>query len=422
MPIIPIAIVIFIIGYAIITLEHRIDLHKSFTAAALGGLLWLLIGVWRGPGAQQDLEILGSEIFGLIAFLFFAMTLVEILNHYDLFDFIRIKILKLELPDALELWVIGAIAFGLSAAIDNLTAAIAITQIALRFFRGRNLLIAAATIVIAANAGGAWSPLGDVTTTMLWLAGKFTAPQVIIAGFLPSLTIFMVSTWLMGRKLTQNTQDVAEEDVAISKSEWAVIAVALASFALPFVFSSLGLAPYLGLLAGLGIVGVLIALVKRIDAQKTHLEADIEMMLANVKFASLLFFIGILLAVGALGYLGVLDKLSERVFGSEPQLWRLIGGSAALGVLSAIIDNIPLTAAAIDVLGAADPAIWALLALAVGSGGSLLIIGSAAGIVAMSTVKELTFFRYLKIATVPALAGYCAGIAVWYVQYQLFFS
>lgn len=420
---------IFIAGYVLITLEHRYDLHKALPAAALGAGLWILIGLFQGgEGLAHALDEVGSDIFGLIIFLTAAMTLVEILTHYRLFDLIRIKIYSLGLTDDKQLWVIGAVAFFLSAIIDNLTATLVMLAIATRFFGGGNLLRAAAIVVIAANAGGAWSPIGDVTTIMLWLAEKFTAFEVIAWGFLPSVALFFVSTFLLTRNVTEDTKDIEEEHIAFSGSEKVVIGFALGSFLLPFFVSRIGLEPYFGLVFGVGVVGLLIAYF-RLRAKKkednpekhhTHLTASLEEQLSKIDLASLLFFTGILLAVGALEHLGILDLISHALLGEAPNLARFIASNSALGVLSAIMDNIPLTAAAIEILNTTEPAIWVLLALTVGTGGSLLVIGSAAGVVAMGKVKELTFFNYLKIATIPAACGYVVAIAVWSAQYLLF--
>lgn len=415
-----IASLIFIAGYALITLEHRWNLSKAVTAVAMGALLWLIIAIRDGHAVEHFTAEMGSEIFGLVAFLLAAMTLVEILVHYQFFDLIRMKLLRLGLDDVKQLWLMGIIAFFLSAVIDNLTTTIVMVQISRRFFRGENLLIAAASIVIAANAGGAFSPIGDVTTIMLWLAKKFTAIEVILWGFLPSLALFFVSFYLMAIKLGRDTKDLVEESVALTGSEKIVISSAFAAFPMPLIFHLLGLQPYFGLLMGLGITGLIIAVFKnKLSERTTHLEADIEKLLKGVDFASLLFFTGILLAVGALRYLGILSAISNSVFGEAPELWRLVAGNTFLGIFSAIVDNIPLTAAAIDILNTSDPALWVLLALTVGTGGSMLVIGSAAGVVAMGMVKELTFKKYMQIATVPAAVGYFVAIFVWYLQYMI---
>lgn len=420
-----IASVLFIAGYALIALEHRFNLSKAMTASALGGLLWLLIAAEGGAEEiAHALEGIGGEIFGLIAFLLAAMTLVELLIHYRFFDLIRSKLLALSLSDAKQLWLVGVIAFFLSSVIDNLTTTIVMVQIARRFFRGRNLLVAAAMIVIAANAGGAFSPIGDVTTIMLWLAHKFSASEVILWGFLPSVTLFGVSTYILGRRIVGDTKDETEEGIrhfSLSRSEGIVVGAIFSSFALPVVFHLIGLEPYLGLLFGLGVVGMLIALLRNgFSRRETHMSAEIETIVKRVDMSSILFFVGILLAVGALRHLGILTLVSEHLFGPSPEFMRLFFGNALLGVFSAIVDNIPITAAALDIITSTDPAVWVLLALAVGTGGSLLVIGSAAGVIAMGMIKELTFRRYFEIAFVPALVGYAAALLVWLLQYGLF--
>jgi Na+/H+ antiporter NhaD/arsenite permease-like protein len=430
-------IAVFVAGYVLITLEHRYQLHKAITAALLGALLWLMIAFKEGAAVKESTEKAGAEIFALVLFLLAAMTLVEILVHYRLFDWIRFRLLALGLNDYKQLWVISGFTFFLSPVIDNLTATLVMLAIAGRFFRGRNLMVAAATIVIAANAGGAWSPIGDITTIMLWLAEKFTATEIMAWGFLPSVALLIVSTWLLGRKIHSDTRDVVEETVTLSRSEKVIVGFALGSFPLPLLFSRLGLEPYFGLIFGLGIVGMLIAAFRLAaarslglgahltgdvldsvdDSHKTHLTSDIEKKLARIDIASLLFFAGILLAVAALDHLGVLDAISHVLLGDQPGVWRYVAGNSALGVLSAIVDNIPLTAAAIGIFKTKDPAVWSLLALTVGTGGSMLVIGSAAGVVAMGRVKELTFFSYMRLATWPAAAGYVVAIGAWWLQY-----
>jgi Na+/H+ antiporter NhaD/arsenite permease-like protein len=427
---------VFIAGYILITLEQRYQVHRAITAAALGASVWLVIALKEGAAVRAATEKAGAEIFALVLFLLSAMTLVEILLHYRFFDWLRVKLLGLGLGDYGQLWVVGLAAFWLSAVIDNLTATLVTLTIVHRSFRGKSLLIAVSTVVVAANAGGAWSPIGDVSTIMLWLARKFTAVEIIAWGFLPSVVLFLVSTWMLGRGMRSGRRELAEEAVQFSWSDKIVIGVALGSFSLPLVFSRIGLQPYFGLVFGLGMVGILIStfrlavvrslhlrsvteefLDKADDSQRKHLTADIEKHLTRADVASLLFFTGILLGVSGLEHRGILDLLSHLLLGEDPSLGRFIGGTAALGVLSAIVDNIPLTAAAIGILKTTDPAIWSLLALAVGAGGSLLVIGSAAGVVAMGRIRELTFFAYLRIAMLPAAAGYAAAFLVWWFQY-----
>lgn len=420
------ACLVFVIGYIIITLEHHWHVNKSVTATALAAILW---GAIAFSGAdhyvmEEAIHHLSGETFSLVVFLLSAMTLVEILVHYRFFDWLRVKLFALGLEDDKQLILISAIAFFLSAIIDNLTTTIVMVQIARRFFGGKNLLVAAGAIVVAANAGGAFSPVGDVTTIMLWLAGKFTAAEIIMWGFLPSLTIYLVSMLLFVRQIVGDTPDdkpTTYEAVTFTGSEKAIIITTFASFGLPPLAHLFGLPPFMGLMFGVGVVGLMVAWFANTSVDReSHLRMDIEKLLAKLDITSLLFFIGILFAVGALGYLGILEQISNTLFGENPADSRLIAGSVLLGVFSAILDNIPLTAAAIDILHTTDFRIWVLLAICVGTGGSMLVIGSAAGVVAMGMVKELSFKQYFRIAAFPAAIGYVAGIIVWYIQYLLF--
>ena len=421
-----IAGIIFVVGYALITLEHYWKINKSITATALAAILWGLIALTTSDshGVEDALHHLSGETFSLIVFLLAAMTLVEILVHYRFFDLLRAKLFALGLKDTGQLVLMAILTFILSAIIDNLTTTIVMVQIARRFFKGHNLLVAAGMIVVSANAGGAFSPVGDVTTIMLWLAGKFTALEIIAWGFLPSVAILAVSLSLFIRQLKRDSGDemmISGENVTLTTSEKVVIVMSFASFTLPPLAHFVGLPPFMGLLLGVGLVGLTIGFFTNASVHRdTHLSMDIEKLLGKLDITSLLFFIGILFAVGALGFLGILELISNNLFGEDPAMSRLIAGSVLLGAFSAILDNIPLTAAAIDILHTTDVRLWALMAICVGTGGSMLVIGSAAGVVAMGMVKELTFKNFLKIATIPAAFGYVAGIAVWYVQYLTF--
>lgn len=421
-----IAGIIFVVGYTLITLEHHWKINKSITATALAAILWALIAFTTSDhhAVEAALHLLSAETFALIVFLLAAMTLVEILVHYRFFDLLRSKLFALGLKDSAQLVLIAVITFFLSAIIDNLTTTIVMVQIGRRFFKGHNLLVAAGAIVVAANAGGAFSPIGDVTTIMLWLAGKFTALEIIAWGFLPAFTILLVSITLFVRQLKRDSGDeilMSSEIVTLSGSEKTVIALTFASFALPPLAHLAGLPPFMGMLLGVGLVGLTIGFFANTSSNpESHLSMDIEKLLGKLDITSLLFFIGILFAVGALGFLGVLDTISQSLFGEEPAISRLIAGSVLLGAFSAILDNIPLTAAALDILQTTEPKLWVLLAICVGTGGSMLVIGSAAGVVAMGMVKELSFKKFFQIATLPAALGYVAGISVWYVQYLIF--
>src|SRR3989338_2040488 len=414
------AIIIFLSGYIVISQEHFLLISKTSVSLIIGVVLWLLVLI-SGNDVGAALSESGSEIFELIIFLLSAMTLVEILTHFGLFDIIYNKLISYKLKDKCQFFIISFLTFIFSAILDNLTSTIVFLQIASRFFRSKNLVRAAAAIIIAANAGGAFSPIGDVTTTMLWLSNKFSTQTIITQAFLPSLMVFLVSTLLIGRSISVDTKDIKEKSIILSKTDWIIIALCLLSFLLPIVMTLVRLPPYFGLLLGLGIIWLVMDLAKIRAPHNTKLRISIEKLFQNTDIASLYFFIGILIAIAALSHLGVLDEISYRVFGEFPSVVRIISGNIIIGGLSAFFDNIPLTAAAIDIVRTTDPNLWVLLAITVGVGGSLLLIGSAPGIVAMSIVRNLTFSSYLSIANIPALIGYGTGIAVWLMQYYLIF-
>jgi Na+/H+ antiporter NhaD/arsenite permease-like protein len=346
------------------------------------------------------------------------MSLVEVLVHYRFFDIIRGRLFALGLTDRAQFVVITVLSFFLSSFLDNLTTTIVMIQIARKFFRGDNLLYAVAAIIISANAGGAFSPIGDVTTIMLWFAGKFNALEVITRAFFPALALWAVVVSIMYPKIKRDTPDENKEVIKkLTRSEKMIIATVIGSFFLPIAMNALGLPPYMGLLIGLGIVWILVDFAKEHSKHETHLTASVEDCLKRSDISSLKFFAGILLAVSALHALGVLDYLADMVYGHAPAVSTIVLGNIGLGFLSAILDNVPLTALAIQILPTTEPSLWVLLALTAGTGGSLLVIGSAAGVVAMGMVKELNFAKYLKIASIPALCGYLAAVSVWAFQY-----
>jgi Na+/H+ antiporter NhaD/arsenite permease-like protein len=417
------ALMLFVVGYVAITFEHQLKTHKAPTALLLGVVLWFLVTL-NGMGGEplaHELEVAAAEIFGIVIFLLAAMTLVEVLTHYQFFDYVRIELSRRGLRDRQQFIVIGAVTFFLSPVIDNLTATIVMITVAQRFFRKQNLLVMATAIIIFANAGGAWSPIGDITTLMLWLAGKFSAMEVILDILLPSLVHALVAGYLLLRQIKDDTPDSTEDlPITFTPSEFIVISLALASFGLPLLMSQLGLQPYMGLLAGLAVVWIVTGVLARVSAHETHLTADIERLLQNVDIPSLKFFIGILLAVAALDALGVLAIISNLLLGSNPGSERVIIGNSALGILSAIVDNVPLTALAMDLIPVTNARLWTLLAYCVGTGGSMLVIGSAAGVIAMGMIRELTSTAYMRIASMAVILAYIAGIAVWGIQRLIF--
>jgi Na+/H+ antiporter NhaD/arsenite permease-like protein len=415
----------FILGYALITLEQKLGTHKSAIALTLGGTLWLLAALkLRGHEEELDHHLLhaGSEIFSIVAFLLAALALIEILVHYRLFDLVRAKLIKLKVSDKQQFAVVMSLTFFLSAVLDNIAITIAMIQIARRFFVGRNMIIAAAGIVVAANAGGAWSPIGDITTILLWVSEKFSAVEVIRYAFLPSLTLAAVVGILLYRKLDDTSYEKREagDTLELSRGEKLVISTALGSFSLPLLMSFIGLPPFMGLLFGLGITWSVIEIAKTMShgRNQTHMSANIEKVLQTVDLASVKYIMGILLAVTALSSLGVLYWLSKTVVGDAPSDMQLISTNIGLGFLSGIVDNASLVAIAIETLPTNNPELWSLTAIAAGNGGSLMVIASAAGVVAMGGYKSLNVANYFKIATLPVLIGLLASFGVWFLQFK----
>jgi len=411
---------LFALAYVFIALEDKFHINKSGVAIALGPFLWLLAVLMTGDGKEVSESLLhdSQEIFSIVVFLLSAMTIVEMMIHFGLFDWVQEKIMEKKLSSAQLFWILGIVTFFLSGVLDNLTTTLIMIQIGRKIYsHKKSFLIFVAATVIAANAGGAPSPLGDVTTIMIWLAGKASAGELLTLGMIPAFVTFAVPHYLLSRKITQHEK--AERPMPIkgktANPDWTMIAIGFGSFAMPVIFSIIGLPPFLGLLLGLGVVWI-VNDYKAKKGSEHHKNGDIINMLEKADVSTLMFFIGILLAVGAIAHMGILDYLGGHLFG-DGSINRLIAGSVALGGVSSILDNVPLVAAALKIFPETKDIIWILLALTAGTGGSLLVIGSAAGVAAMGQVKELNFSYYFKTATVPALAGYIAGVIVWYGVY-----
>lgn len=424
--------IIFVLGYIVITFEHQLKVEKAPTSLVMAGLMWLLVSRSNAHFAEH-LQDAGWEITQIVFFLLFAMSLVELISRLGFFEFVRVKLQERHWDNRQQFLVLMILTFLFSSILDNLTTAIVMVEIARRFFRGRNLLVVAAGVVIMANAGGAWSPIGDVTTIMLWLAGKFTAGDILLHAFLPSAVHGIVATVLLRRMIENERYDDSTEDLPIRFTPQAKIlmTVALLSFSLPFIATQLDLPPFVGLGFGFGVVGMLTSIFSHRGrhhaggdteegAGQTRMQHDIQEIIRDVDFSSLIFFVGILLSVAALGSLGILQSISDSMFGPDPQFARIAGGNVILGWASSVIDNVPLTAMAIDTVPTTHTWLWTLLAYTVGTGGSHLIIGSAAGVVVMGRVKGLSSTAYMRLATLPVAAAYLAGVAVWWGLATLF--
>lgn len=409
-------VILFGLGYLAIALEHQLKLSKTVAAVLCGVALWVAGAALGNLHVSAELT---AGIADLLLLLIFAMSIVEILVRVRFFDWVKYGIEKIGFGVKGTFALVGVLTFLLSAVIDNLTTTIIFVVLLKRLVKDRALVLFAVFVVIAANAGGAWSPIGDVTTIMLWLSGRFQELDIVAWGILPSLAMVLVGGGLVLRELQGVKFELTLGGEKPAPATWAEVTLMVAGFAsfnLPFIMlRALGLPPWLGLAAGFGLLTLLLR-VTHAEEHASDFDQHLIKIMAKVDWQAIVFFLGILMAVGALEASGVLHAVASWVY-SDPGVLRLILANAGIGLASAIVDNIALTAA-VDAVAPGSKALWILLALAVGNGGSLLSIGSAAGVVAVSRIN-LSFLGYAKVALVPVLAGYSAMLAVWLAEYVL---
>jgi Na+/H+ antiporter NhaD/arsenite permease-like protein len=411
-----ILILIFLAGYLAITLEHALKINKAATALVTGVLCWTVY-ILSAADSQlvnhQFAEHL-SEITGILFFLLGAMTIVELIDAHDGFEIILERIQTLEKKKLL--WIISLIAFFLSAVLDNLTTTIVMVSLIRKLIPIKDdRLFFAGMVVIAANAGGAWSPIGDVTTTMLWIGGQITAWGIIYAIFIPSLICLVLPLIFLGRIMKGNIRKMVhtEEDYKTRSTPFernAVFLLGIGSLLSVPVFKTFThLPPFMGMLLGLGLLWII---TEFIHAQKDEIDKDrfsVNFALRKVDTPSILFFLGILISVAALQSTGILNNAATWLSAVLPNESAIV---MTIGLISSIVDNVPLVAATQGMYSLqqypTDHYFWLFLAYCTGTGGSALIIGSAAGVAAMGMVK-IDFFWYLKKITFWALLGYVAG-------------
>ncbi len=423
-------IIVFLLGYAAIIFEHNIKINKAASALITGTVCWMLYALsgTEPQTVEHHLIKTFSDAAQILFFLLGAMTLVELVDAHDGFDVLisRVKTRK-KLP---LLWIIGIVSFFLSAVLDNLTTTIVMISFIRKLVNDREeRLLLAGIIVIAANAGGAWSPIGDVTTTMLWIGGQVTTGSLIEHVFLPSLACLIVPLLLVSRQfkgelipMELNTDpSVIKVESLTEKHKTIVFLLGIGGLIFVPIFKTLThLPPFMGMLLSLGVVW---AVTELMNSQKDDEEKDalsVKRALERTDTPSILFFVGILLAVGVLETTGILRGCAEFLSNS-------IGNQSVIaiviGVISAIVDNVPLVAASMGMYDMTqfpqDDAFWHFIAYCAGTGGSMLIIGSAAGVAAMG-MEKIEFFWYLKRIGWLAAAGYFAGCAVFILEHFMF--
>ncbi|KAJ4830727.1 Sodium/proton antiporter 1 [Turnera subulata] len=408
---------LFGIGYAGIIFEESLAFNKSGVGLLMAVSLWVVrsIGAPSTDIAVSELTRASAEVSEIVFFLLGAMTIVEIVDAHQGFKLVTDNI-KTRKPREL-LWVVGFVTFFLSSILDNLTSTIIMVSLLRKLVPAseyRKLL--GAVIVIAANAGGAWTPIGDVTTTMLWIHGQISTLATMKGLFIPSVVSLAVPLALMS--LTSEVNGKNQDDSSVLASEQMaprgqlVFSVGVGALIFVPVFKSLtGLPPYMGMLLGLGVLWILTDAIHYGESERQKLK--VPQALSRIDTQGALFFLGILLSVGSLEAAGILRELANYLDANIPSM-ELI--ASAIGVVSAIIDNVPLVAATMGMYDVSsipqDSEFWQLVAYCAGTGGSMLIIGSAAGVAYMG-MEKVDFFWYLRKVSGFAFAGYAAGIAAY---------
>jgi Na+/H+ antiporter NhaD/arsenite permease-like protein len=419
-------VTIFVIAYAAIALEHPIKINKSASALVGAGLLWTVYAMLSGDYALIDKQLNESvsSTAQIVFFLIGAMTIVEVIDAHNGFEVIT-SLIRTKKQVTL-MWLVGFVTFFLSAILDNLTTTIVMISLMRKLLASpSDRLFFAAMIVIAANAGGAWSAIGDVTTTMLWIGGQITPVAIIKGVFLASLVnlvapLFVVSAMLRGREVVVPSALEHELSRTNTFERNLTFFLGLGILVLVPAFKTVThLPPFMGILFGLGILWMVGELIHRDKEEEQKKRLTLVHALTRIDMSSIVFFIGILLAVAALEHTGALAMLAKWLDASVGRQDAIV---VLLGLLSAIVDNVPLVAASMGMYSLTqyppDSFLWEFIAYCAGTGGSILIIGSAAGVAAMG-LEKIHFFWYVRRISGLALLGYFGGAAAYIVQYWL---
>ena len=454
-----IMIIVFVLGYMALALEHPLKVDKAASALLIGGLGWSLLAIgfveiidfeivankfnsfkeWYGlknPGKEiSELKFLKYElshhlvdIAEILFFLLGAMTIVEVVDTHGGFSIITDKITTNK--KVALMWILSIITFLFSAALDNLTSSIVMAALLTKLIKDKeDLWLFAGIIILSANAGGAWSPIGDVTTIMLWIGGQVSAENIIVSLIVPSIVCTLVPLIYLSFRLKGSvkrpefSENNIEEKVHTSSFERNLIFYlgVLGLLFVPIFKTITNLPPYLGMILSLGILWTTTEIIHRNKTKKKKSKLSVIATLKKIDTATIFFFLGILLAVAALqsaGQLDIVAKWLDTSFNGQTKNGIYII-NIIIGLLSSIVDNVPLVAGAMGMYPiaetgfyAADGLFWEFLAYCAGTGGSVLIIGSAAGVAVMGILK-VDFIWYLKNISLLALMGYLAGAATY---------
>ncbi len=438
--IIPVMIAVFVLGYSLIASEQWIRINKSAIALLMCGALWSIFILFAG----QSSETVGADITSalgsaceILVFLIGAMTIVDLIDLHGGFDIIT-RHITTHSKTAL-VWLLAGITFVMSAALDNMTTTIIMIMLLRKLIAdARERWIYASVIVIAANSGGAWSPIGDVTTIMLWMKGNVSAGRLIASLVLPCMVSVAIPAVFAARMVRGSvdaaggvrTESSRPNFVTGRESTMIFLLGVVLLLAVPVYKTVTGLPPYMAMIIALGIMWTVTEIMydKKRGVEES-IEQRVSKVLKHIDMPTILFFLGILMAVSALESAGILHSFSEFL---DSKVHNVYAIDTLIGVLSSVVDNVPLVAASMGMYPIADAAVadpytamfaadgtfWHLLAYSAGVGGSLLIIGSAAGVVAMG-LEKINFMWYFKHITLPAFIGYIAGIAVYVCEVRL---
>lgn len=423
--------VIFVLGYLMIAFEHTIKVDKAASALLTAVLTWTVLVLGVDVNASHEVRHHLGEIAEILFFLMGAMTIVELVDAHEGFKVITDRITSRN--KVVLLWVLGFITFFLSSVLDNLTTTIVMVSLLRKLVSdARERWFYAGVIVIAANAGGAWSPIGDVTTTMLWIGGQISTFGIVEQLFLPSLICLMIPLLILSSRLNGDVQPSAvaapepESDPVSAFERQLVFFLGIGALLFVPIFKTIThLPPYMGILFGLSVLWITTELLHGSKNHQAKRPLSVVGVLQRIDTASVLFFLGILLAVSSLATAGHLFQVADFLRASLGNIYTI---NIAIGLLSAIVDNVPLVAGAMKMYPLVTPEqlaqaagqaewlqhfvkdghFWELLAYCAGTGGSCLIIGSAAGVAAMG-MEKINFFWYVKNISLLALLGYLGG-------------
>ena len=436
---IAILLTVFIIGYVLIASEHVLGINKATFALIMCAVLWSVYAMLgHDPNLSEDLITSLGDTCEIVVFLIGAMTIVELIDRYGGF---HILVEKIQARSKRRmLWVLAFVAFFLSSILDNMTTTIIMVMMLRRMLSNqKERWTFGCVIVLAANAGGAWSPIGDITTIMLWMKNYVTSVSLIANLIIPSLISVIIPTAIATTMIANEPMEELNEQDSRSGYKMSehhhglsvlILICGVAGLIFVPIFKSIThLPPYMGILLSLGILWLLTELIVRYYQLDGKIEGRISQVIGSIDMSTILFFLGILMAVSALGQAGILTNLAHWLNDQFHEVYIISG---IIGILSSIVDNVPLVAACMDmypvatdalIQASADPAytalfvedglFWHLLTFCAGVGGSLLIIGSAAGVVAMG-IEKIPFMWYVKRITWLAFIGYVGGIVtIW---------